>query len=129
MNERLNEQHFAYKIRQQLNRGLHDLSPADAIRLAAGRQRALTAQKPASAQPLLAAANAVVHFQIGNLPFRQFAMSVVVLVCLVFSALWMADQRVAELGTVDTALLTDDLPIAAFTDKGFDAWLKSTAPR
>ena len=34
------------------------------------------------------------------------------------------DQRVAELGEIDSALLADELPISAFTDIGFDAWLK-----
>ncbi|MEF8710636.1 MAG: DUF3619 family protein [Candidatus Accumulibacter propinquus] len=40
---------------------------------------------------------------------------------------WYADQSITELEIIDSALLSDDLPIAAFTDRGFDAWLKSSA--
>ena len=42
-------------------------------------------------------------------------------------AYWQADRSIAELEVIDSALLADDLPIAAFTDRGFDAWLKSSA--
>lgn len=123
----MNEQHLAYRIRQQLNRGLHEISPDTCDRLSAARQRAVASQKQAASLTLLATANAIVHFQFGDLHVKQFAASVVVLLCVVLSAFWMADERVAELGSIDSALLADDLPIAAFTDKGFDAWLKSTS--
>jgi hypothetical protein len=45
-------------------------------------------------------------------------------VCAVFSTFWLADQRVSELSAIDSALLANDLPMGAFTDKGFDTWLK-----
>jgi len=32
-----------------------------------------------------------------------------------------------ELGAIDTGLLADDLPIGAYLDKGFDAWLEDTS--
>jgi hypothetical protein len=41
----------------------------------------------------------------------------------------MADQRITEQSAVDSALLADDLPIGAYTDKGFDAWLRSASPQ
>jgi hypothetical protein len=125
----MNELHFAYKIRQQLNRGLHEISPETTDRLAAARRNALSCQKQPARLSLLSAANGIVHFQVGNQRFKHLATSIVLVLGVVFSAFWMADQRVEELGTIDSALLADDLPIAAFTDKGFDAWLKSTAPR
>lgn len=125
----MNEQHLAYKIRQQLNRGLHEIRPETADRLAIARKAALAKQKQAQTVPMLATANAIFQFQFGDLRVKQFATSIVLLLCVVFSAFWVADQRVAELGSIDSALLADDLPVAAFTDKGFDAWLKSTASR
>jgi hypothetical protein len=42
---------------------------------------------------------------------------------------WQADQQISELEAIDSALLADDLPIGALTDKGFDAWLKSSSSR
>jgi hypothetical protein len=32
-----------------------------------------------------------------------------------------------EVGAVDAGLLADDLPIGAYLDKGFDAWLEDTS--
>lgn len=125
----MNEQHFAYKIRQQLNRGLHEISPESTARLAAARTMALAGQKQAAPLPILATANAIFHFQFGNQRVRQLAASIILMLGIISCAFWMADQRVTELGTIDSALLADDLPVAAFTDKGFDAWLKSTASR
>ena len=49
--------------------------------------------------------------------------AVIVLLCTVFSTLWINDQRAQELGDIDSAILSDELPIGAFTDKGFAAWL------
>jgi hypothetical protein len=120
----MNEQHFAYKVRQQLNRGLHDMRPDTADRLSIARQNALARQKQAVNMSVLATAGSFVQHHFDNLRFKQLITALVLLLSVVFSAFWIADQRVAELGDLDTALLADDLPIGAFTDKGFDAWLK-----
>jgi hypothetical protein len=120
----MNEEHFAYKVRQQLNRGLHELSPETAGRLAAARQGALNCQKQVASQSVLASAGGFVHNVFDNLRLKQIITSLVLLLSVVFSAFWIADQRVTELGAIDTALLADDLPIGVYTDKGFDAWLK-----
>jgi hypothetical protein len=40
---------------------------------------------------------------------------------------WQAWQQVAELEEVDTAILTSDLPIDAYLDRGFQNWLKMLA--
>ena len=39
------------------------------------------------------------------------------------------EDRANEVAEVDTALLTDDLPPAAYTDSGFIQYLKSAAHR
>jgi len=120
----MNELHFAYKVRQLLNRGLHELRPETAARLATARKKALACQRQAVNQSVLASAGSFVQYHFGNLHIRQVLAGLLLLLGLVFSAFWMADQRVNELGAVDSALLADDLPIGAFTDKGFDTWLK-----
>ena len=40
---------------------------------------------------------------------------------------WQQNQRVAEIVDIDSALLTDDLPIDAYLDRGFQNWLKKRA--
>lgn len=123
----MNELHFTYKVRQHLNRGLHDLRPETLDRLAAARQAALVRQKQTVAQSMLAAVGNVFSFGFDDLRLKQVMAAVALLLCALYSTYQIADQRVDELGAIDSALLSDDLPIAAFTDKGFAAWLKSTS--
>ena len=40
---------------------------------------------------------------------------------------WQQNQRAAEIEEVDALLLTDDLPIDAYLDRGFQNWLKKRA--
>jgi hypothetical protein len=39
------------------------------------------------------------------------------------------DQRAADVEELDALLLTDDLPIDAYLDRGFEAWLKKVSAR
>ena len=123
----MNEQHFAHKIRQHLNRGVHDLRPETLDRLAVARAAALACQKQAVTNPVLATAGNIFSFSFSNLRVSQILAAITVLLCAFYSTYWIADQRVQELGQIDSAILSDDLPIGAFTDKGFAAWLNSTA--
>ena len=123
----MSEREFAFRIRQHLNRGLHELSPDVAERLAATRQRALAAQRQAQAQTILAGAGSFFQTHFEGLRFKQALASIAIFISVVCSTFWLADQRVAELGAIDSALLADELPIGAFTDKGFHVWLKDAA--
>jgi hypothetical protein len=125
----MNEQHVAYKVRQHLNRGLHELKPETISRLASARESALSRQKQAVHQSVLATVGGLAHHWLGEKRISQAALALVLLLSVVLSTFWMADRRVEELGSIDSALLSDDLPIGAFTDKGFDAWLKRSAPQ
>lgn len=120
----MNEEYFAYKVRQHLNRGLHEISPETLDRLTMARQNALSRQKQTVSRSILATAGSFVHYHYDNLHLKQILTALALLLCIVFSTYWMAEQDVEELGEIDSALLADDLPIGAFTDKGFDAWLK-----
>lgn len=123
----MNELHFGYKVRQHLNRGLHDLPSTTLTRLESARQVALAHQKVVAHQSVLAAVGGFVQHQIDGLHLKQIAMALAVLVSVASYTLWTADQQVAELEALDSALLADDLPIGALTDKGFDAWLKNAS--
>lgn len=123
----MNELHFAYKIRQYLNRGLGELPAATVNRLQDARQRALAQQKVSVHQSVLAGAGGFVQQRLDNLDLRQVLLALVVVLGIATYTYWYADQSVNEMAAIDSALLSDDLPIAAFTDRGFDAWLKSSA--
>jgi hypothetical protein len=120
----MNEQFFAFRVRQHLNRGLQELAPEITNRLAASRELALAAQRQRESVSALATAGSFLQHHWDGLRFKQALTSVALFVCVVFSTFWLADQRITELGAIDSALLADELPIGAFTDKGFHAWLK-----
>jgi hypothetical protein len=123
----MNELHFAYKLRQHLNRGLHELPAGTVGRLEAAKQRALAQQKVAMHQSVLAGAASFVQQHLDQLRLKQVFLALLVVLGLASYTYWYTDQSIAELELIDSALLSDDLPIAAFTDQGFDAWLKSSA--
>ena len=123
----MNELHFAYKLRQHLNRGLHELPPSTADRLAAARQRALSQQKQTVSLPVLATAGNFVQMHLERLHYKPLFAALALAACIVYTPFWVAERRVDELSAIDSALLSDELPIGAFTDKGFAAWLKQAA--
>ena len=47
----------------------------------------------------------------------------ILVVGLVSINVWQQKQRTAEYVEIDTQLLSDDLPIDAYLDKDFEAWL------
>lgn len=122
----MNEQHFAYRLRQHLNRGLHELPAGTAARLEAARADALAHQKVAAHQSVLASIGDFAHHHLDNLHPRQLLAACAVLACVGLYVYWDAAHNIAQLEEIDSALLADDLPIDAFTDKGFHAWLKSS---
>lgn len=123
----MNEEHFGYKVRQHLNRGLRDLSPETSKRLASARENALAHQKQFASQSVLASAGSFVQFHLENLRVKQALAALLLALGVVTTTFWVADERINELGALDSALLADDLPIGAFTDTGFAAWLKSSS--
>lgn len=123
----MNELHFAYKLRQYLNRGLHDLPPTTLDRLASARRQALARQQVVVHRSALATAGDFVQHQIESLHLRQVLLALLLAFGVATYTYWSADESIAEIEAIDSALLADDLPIAAYTDRGFAAWLKSSA--
>ena len=122
----MNELYFTQRVRQYLNRGLHDLPPATLSRLEVARRAALTRQKATVHQSALATAGSFVYRHIDHLHLKQVFLILVLVTGIASYTYWHADRSIAEMGALDSALLADDLPIGALTDKGFDAWLKSS---
>ena len=120
----MNEIQFGNKIRQILNGGLR-LDEAKAARLAAARKLALERQRPEPAPALAWADNVVGRFGgWSGVSLRLVAPAVAL--AIGFSAIytWQQNQRAAEVEEIDALLLTDDLPIDAYLDRGFQNWLK-----
>ena len=122
----MNELHFASRIRQILNQGT--VSPAVTERLKAAREFALARQRP-EPQPVLRWADNVLGdgWSWGGLSARLLLPVVALAIAAVGIYRWQENQRLAEVVEIDSQLLTDDLPIDAYLDRGFQNWLKKRA--
>ena len=129
----MNEIKFANKIRQALNEGARLEGPrgaAIAERLRAARERAL-AQRRVERVPALAwAGNVLGGFGgLGGFSLRVLLPTLLLIAGLISIYSWQQDQRAADAEELDAQLLTDDLPIDAYLDRGFETWLKRISSR
>ena len=121
----MNEQQTAYRIKQLLNRGL-DLDPRRLARLKDAREQALARQRTRARGVVLAWADNVTGRGGGpsSLIPRVLLPMALLIFGLVASSQWRDTQQAVEIEEIDAAVLTGDLPLDAYLDKGFDAWLK-----
>lgn len=137
----MNEQEFAFRIRQALNEGADSVSYKASLRLEKARQMAVARARGAAvvARPATVRLPALQLAAIGNAPvdgpghgcglwgWLRGAGLVAPLITLAigFVAIyeWQSRQFIAELADVDFAVLLDDAPIGAYADAGFGAML------
>lgn len=125
------ELNFAYKVRHALNEQLENLPAPTAERLASSRKIALSHKK--NGNPLhvrltqAALATPVGNFIDGQLSWlTKIGVAMPLLIgTLVFVGLYQYEQqvRIAETAEIDAAVLSDDLPLSAYVDGGFNAYL------
>lgn len=130
MNEReMNERQFGGRVRQVLNSGAR-LDVGVAERLRAFREQALLAKKPERrTAPAWAGGPGAAWPTLGEWSVRLIAPMLVLVLGLLAIYGWQQDHEVAELVEIDARLLADDLPIDAYLDKGFEAWLNEQGER
>jgi hypothetical protein len=118
-----NDHEFGLNIRRHLDQGTSDLDASVLRRLGDARLLAMNQQKLATAKGLsLAGVGMMVSESL--LPRARMAMTVAAFMLgAVGTYYWNAFQQADENEEVDSALLADDLPVAAYTDQGFQAWL------
>jgi hypothetical protein len=130
------ELEFARHLRRALDENAAHIPPATTDRLAAARRAALARKKPEPAPvfaPVFVGAGAGM---LAGLPqpgparrlprLRKLALAWPVLalvIGLAGIAWWEDHQRTAELADIDAAMLSDDLPLNAYLDHGFNAYL------
>jgi hypothetical protein len=127
----MNEHQFGNKIRHILNQGLRfeqGRNSSVAERLRAARERALERHQPEPAPALAWAGNVVGGFGgWAGVSLRLIVPLAVLLIGLFSVYTWQQNQRLKEVEEIDALLLTDDLPIDAYLDRGFQNWLKKRA--
>lgn len=119
----MKEREFAHRLKHHLNLGADTIDRTTADKLFKARQEALAHQKVAAAQLSLAGIGNIVSDIV--LPQTRTVIALLGLVLGVAGvSYWNAYQQAAENEEIDTELLAYELPINAYLDKGFHAWLE-----
>jgi selenocysteine lyase/cysteine desulfurase len=111
-----------------LNQGAHEINAQTAAKLLEARKEALAHFQGAPSRVWMPAWATEAVGRITEPYNRNLRAGLVLLAFLASVACVVAwqsmSQQGSELAEVDEALLTDELPINAYLDKGFDSWLK-----
>jgi len=132
----VNEPLLARKIKDALDAGL-TLAPEATARLAVARERALDRHRaPAPEFALAGAGRGALRLGSPGQRLAKILLPAAFLVVAVFGLQqWqeqsrvarLAAQQAAEIEETDARLLTGDLPIKAYLDEEFQAWLKRSS--
>ena len=123
------EARFGRLVAARLSAGSEDISHNVGERLRVARMQAVARRRqPAEVRSAVVASNGVAT--LGAVWWSRLG-AIVPLVALVAGLITVSvmqeENRTSELAEVDSALLTDDLPPAAYTDPGFAQFLKNDA--
>lgn len=120
------EHETAQKIARVLDRSTRDMGGETVARLAAAREQALAEYHVAPGWKLAWAGSWTSRNGERPAAGLRYALPIALLIIgLTGIAYWQSGNgQNNELADLDVRLLTDDLPIDAYLDKGFDSWLK-----
>ena len=125
----MNEQDLARQIVQRLNGGLDQIKQGTLYQLQSARQKALDQCREVR-QPVfgLAAAGNFASRSSHSRYFnaRYIAAAALLILSLIGISYWQFVMS-NDMADIDASLLTSDLPINAYLDSGFDAWLKRSS--
>lgn len=120
----MNDDQVESKVQHLLNQSI-ELPHGMPERLAAAREKALAAQRPEPAPALQWADNVLGSLGgWGGVSFRLILPSVLLVAGVLGIYAWQQHETQIEIEEIDAQLLTDDLPLEAYLDRGFQDWLK-----
>jgi hypothetical protein len=126
--QRLADQ-FGRRVAMRLDAGTDEMPYEVRERLRAARVRALALRKQPEVAPVIIGRGAGATLALGERRWLYRLGSVLPLVVLAAGLVLIhtiqSERRASELAEVDAALLTDDLPPAAYADPGFVQYLKN----
>jgi hypothetical protein len=130
-----NDLNFAYKVRHALNENLDSLPASATDRLASARKIAMSRKKQdtplrvlVTQQQPVVAGGAGKHF--GN-PFAWLgrigiALPLLALVAGLVGIYQFEEQKhISDTADIDAAVLSDELPVSAYLDHGFNTFLST----
>ena len=126
------QEEFAKKITAYLDRGTADLRAGTVYRLQQARAQALAGL---SGQPGIVPESRLAHALAGGGTggrsgvrrgaWLGFGVLLIAAAGLGYQQ-WLVYQQTRELAEIDVEILTSDLPIDAYVDRGFQTWLTSS---
>jgi hypothetical protein len=123
----MNEREIAKKLAGYLDQGISDLKPGIAYRLQRARAQALAG----ASEPQRVAELALAGPGGGTLGGRRHLLTdarvwigiLLVVGGVLYFQYWQSMQHVREIAETDAAILSSELPIEAYLDRGFQNWL------
>ena len=124
----MSELDLGSKIARHLEQGANQLKQGTLYRLQAARDAALQKYRVEPAFGLAGEGLAASRLRHGQLLSARFLLPLAfVLLSLGGIVYWQSARQNNDIEEIDAHLLTDDLPINAYLDKDFDAWLKRSS--
>jgi hypothetical protein len=117
----MNEEQFGREIARTLNQAAAQLRPDIVERLAGARRQALS--KAGSRKRVFGWLGSEAR---PELTWRWLSVAAVIL-AVASVAYWQSASYENQVAEIDAALLADDLPVHAYTDNGFGAWIKTSS--
>ena len=124
------EHELANSLVRHLDRGVDLLEPHVRQRLAAARGAALARYRaePQAAPALARTGRTAAWLGDGQHSARQLVALCALALAVAAFFYWQANGAPGnELAEIDASLLTDELPVNAYLDRGFDSWLKRSS--
>jgi hypothetical protein len=122
---------FAYKVRHALNARLDELPVSTTDRLANARKLAVSRKKAHAPAKLVRpsfAGSIGAFFSFSSLGRAGVAIPLLALVAgLAGVYQYEQERRIEEIAELDAAVLSDELPLTAYLDHGFNAYLAQRA--
>jgi hypothetical protein len=132
----MNDDQISNKITSYLDQGLAGIRPGTAYKLQLARQDALarlSAPEVASQLTLAGAGGANMAGGLSGRSPRLWDARIWIGVLLIVAGVlyyqyWQTGRQAREIEETDTAILSSDLPIEAYLDRGFRNWLAHSEP-
>lgn len=126
----MNEQDLAKKIVQHLDQGLGNIKQGSLYQLQSARNAALDHYRDAPQSVFSPAWAGEVAFRISHsrhFNFRNLLAAGMLVLGMAGVTYWQVALQGNDIADIDANLLAGELPINAYLDSGFEAWLKRSS--
>ncbi len=125
----MNEQDLAKQIVQHLDQGLGKIKQGSLYQLQSARMAALEHYREAPQSVFAPAWAGNVAFRVSHnrhFNLRNLVAAGMLVLGMVGITYWQTAMQ-NDIAEIDASLLADELPISAYLDSGFEAWLKRSS--